>query len=31
METEPFILRQNNWLPNNERLPILLYRRVCQS
>ncbi len=22
METEPFILRQNDWLPNNERLPV---------
>lgn len=31
METEPFILRQNDWLPNNERLPVLLYRRVVKA
>lgn len=31
METEQFILHENDWLPNNERLPVLLYRGVVNA
>ncbi|WP_313454716.1 hypothetical protein [Brevundimonas sp.] len=31
METEAFILHANDWLPNNERLPVLLYRGVIKA
>lgn len=30
METEPFILRENDWLPNNERLPVLLFAELSK-
>ncbi|MEI9983476.1 MAG: hypothetical protein WDN69_09870 [Aliidongia sp.] len=28
---EAFILPPNGWVPNNQRLPVLLYRRVLAS
>jgi uncharacterized protein YjlB len=31
MESEHFILHENDWVPNNERLPVLLYRGAVEA
>ncbi|MBO9575720.1 MAG: cupin [Sphingobium sp.] len=31
METEDFILRERDWVPNNEWLPVLVYRAVFEG
>lgn len=31
METEQFILHQNDWVPNNERLPVIVYRGAVKA
>ncbi len=31
METEQFILQENDWVPNNARLPVLLYRGAVKA
>jgi len=31
METERFILHEKGWMPNNERLPVLLYRGAVEA
>lgn len=31
MKTEHFVLRANDWVPNNERLPVVIYRGVLDG
>lgn len=31
METEQFILHEKDWVPNNERLPVIVYRSVVKA
>ncbi|MCW2338852.1 uncharacterized protein YjlB [Sphingobium sp. B2D3A] len=31
METESFLLGKNGWVPNNGRLPVIVYRGVLQG
>ncbi|MCW2393832.1 MULTISPECIES: cupin [unclassified Sphingobium] len=31
METESFLLGKNGWVPNNDRLPVIVYRGVLQG
>lgn len=30
-EIESFLLRENGWVPNNERLPVIVYRSVLEG